>query len=226
MIFKGQIGSNASPQLSEVFKSMKKDSTALTALEDKLIIALGEAHFFSNFGNEMKRKNYASFRMRLGAHLLKLFRNEIGNNKASMSECLAVENFDIFVKCALIMCGKKNEGELKHPSVALKLDEDLNKMVSAKIAFAAKSRNALVRKEGKLFASVLAREWRLKVKKQAVVLLQERQFNKNTALPDPKDITTLATFLINKLKLSDKWLCSQRHASCSTTGEDLESYQS
>ena len=200
MIFKGELGSNACQHLSEVFKSMKKDDIGLTAMKDKLIIALGESHYFSNFGNRLKRKNYASFRMRLGARLLKLLRTDIGNNEATMSECLVVENFDRFVKCALIACEKNNEDELKHPSVALKLGDDLNKMVAAKIAFAAKSRNEIDRKEGKRFASVLVREWRLKVKKQATILLQERQFNKNAELPDPEDVAKLAQFLISSLK--------------------------
>ena len=200
MIFKGEIGSNACQHIIEVFKSIKKDDIGLTAMKDNLIIALGESHFFSNFGNRLKRKNYASFRMRLGTRLLKLLRTDIGNNEASMSDCLVVENFDRFVKCALIACEKNNEDKLKHPSVALKLGDDLNKMVAAKIAFAAKSRNEMDRKEGKRFASVLVREWHLKVKKKATILLQERQFNKNAALPDPEDVAKLAQFLIRSLK--------------------------
>ena len=200
MIFKGEIGQNACKELSEVFKSMQKDEIGLTAMKDNLILALGEIYFFSNIRNKIKRKNYASFRMRLGARLLILLRKEIDNSEASMSECLVVENFDKVVKCALLACEKNSDDELKHPSVALKLSDDLNKMVDAKVALAAKSRNEVERKEGKLFKSLLGREWHLKVKKQAVVLLEERQFNKNAALPDPHDIALLAEFLINQLK--------------------------
>lgn len=116
MIFRDQIKS--SNELNEVITSMHKDEISMTALDDKLIIALGEIYFMSTYAKKLKRKNYSSFRMRLAARLLKLVRYEICNEEASIADCLVVENFDMFAKCALLACEKNNStDELKHQSV-------------------------------------------------------------------------------------------------------------
>ncbi|XP_053383094.1 uncharacterized protein LOC123541349 [Mercenaria mercenaria] len=200
MIFKDHIKTNPSKELHEVFSSMLKDDIGYIALGDKLIIALGEAYFLNTYADKLKRKNYSSFRMRLAARLLNLIRKEIGDDNASMSDCMVVENVDIFAKCVLLACGKTNDEELKYPSVALKIVEDLKKMVAAKIAYAAKSRDFQAREEGKLFDDFLTNEWKAKVKNQAAELLKQRQLKKKDPLPDPQDIATLTKFLIENLE--------------------------
>ena len=203
-IYKGKISENASNKMkSEVFPSMNKDDITGIALHDTLIVAIGEWHFINNMGNKLKRKNYSSYRMRLCARLLQIVRAELQDPLATMSDCLVVENFDTFAKAALLACGTNTDDELKHPSVALKMGYDLMRLVAAKMTLYSKKRDEVNRKEAKRFAYLLEKEWKIKVRKQAKILLEERTFNKQDELPDPQDVAVLAEYLINNLNSLD-----------------------
>lgn len=200
LILQGKIASTESEQMKkEVFPVMINDEISSTAMSDRLIVALGEYHFLSSIGNRLKRKNYASYRMRLAARLLLLVRQETESNEAAMSDCLTVEYFDIIARCAILACGRNNDNEMQHPSVAIKLGFDIAKLVACKLGYAAKERNEGDYKDAKRFQSLLTREWKLKVRKQAALLLEERQFNKRNELPDPEDIARIAKYLTEQL---------------------------
>ena len=205
-IYQGKIAENTGEKMkSEVFPSMKKDELTAIAVSDNLIVALGEWHFINNLGNKIKRKNYTSYRMRLAARMLQIVRDQIGDPSATLSQCLVVENFDAFAKAALLACGKTSEEELKHPSVALKLGYDLVRLVGSKMAFYSKQRDEENRKEAKRLACILESKWKIKVRKEAKLILEERSFNKQSNLPDPNDIALLAEYLVkslNNLELS------------------------
>lgn len=137
--------------------------------------------------------------MQLGARLLLLVRKEVKRQTLTMAECLTVQNFDTVAKCAILACGENEDSELEHPSVAIKLGLDNNKLVTAKIGYAAKSQNEDEYKDAKRSQSLLKAEWKLKVRKHATVLLEERRFNRRCELPDPEDIGKLAKYLTQKL---------------------------
>jgi len=188
----------------EVFPIMHNDEITATAVTDPLIVALGEIHFMRSIGNRLKRKNYASYRMRLAARLLHLVRKEINEENATMTECLKVDHFDVFAKCALLACGKTLDSALEHPSVAIKIGFDVAKLVSAKLGYASKEKDDDKYKETKRFQKLMQSEWKIKVRKQAVILLEERGFNKRCELPDPEDVAKLAQYLIRQLNETPK----------------------
>ena len=78
--------------------------------------------------------------------------------------------------------------ELKHPSTAIKLGHDTGRLAAAKGTYAIKKRNEAQRKEAADFPYLVTAEWKLKVKKRAACLLEERRFNKPLSLPTPEDI--------------------------------------
>lgn len=171
-----------------------------TAMSDTLIISLGEFHFLSNFSNKIRRKNYTSYRMRLAARLLHIVRLQLNQEDASYMDLLITENFDNFVKGSLEACGHNEDDELKHPSTAVKLGHDLARLAAAKGTYAVKRRNEGQRKKASDSVFLIHQEWKIKVNKRAVTLLQERQFNKFVQLPYPEDIAKLAEFLVKNLK--------------------------
>ena len=74
-ILSGRFQATASKLLrDEVFASMQVDDISEIAQNDPLIVMLGESWLRRNISNKLKRKNYASGRMRLAAKLLKELR--------------------------------------------------------------------------------------------------------------------------------------------------------
>ena len=101
-------------------------------------------------------------------------------------------------------CGKTLDSELEHPSVAIKIGFDVAKLVSAKLGYASKEKDDDKYKETKRFQKLMQSEWKIKVRKQAVILLEERRFNKRCKLPDPEDVAILAQYLIRQLNETPK----------------------
>ncbi len=121
---------------------MTRDDCSKIAQNDGLIVALGESWLRRNIDNKVKRKYYASSRMRLNARLLCALREQgkddaSGDDDKSMWEYLAPQHFDAIAKAAITvsMPNFEDEEDLKSPSNAIKLKYDLIRLVNAKWCF-------------------------------------------------------------------------------------------
>ncbi|KAK3108247.1 hypothetical protein FSP39_004029 [Pinctada imbricata] len=200
-IFEKRVSPEASIELKkEVFPSMMQDDITRIAMEDRLILEVGEYHFSSNFANKIKRKNYTSYRMRLAARLLTLLRKELNMPNASYLDLIKGEYFSAFVKCSIEACGVTDDEELKYPSTALKLGFDVSRLAGAKSCYGITNRKDELRNEADDFTKLVEKLWKVHVKKRAATLLEERQFNKKTELPLPDDVAKLAKYLVDSLK--------------------------
>ena len=83
------------------------------------------------------------------------------------------------------------------------MGHDLARLAAAKGTYAIKTRDEEQRKEAIDFAFLIEREWKIKVKKRAVTILQQRQFNKFVQLPNPEDVAKLAEYLVNSLNTEE-----------------------
>ncbi|XP_063403047.1 centromere protein F-like [Mytilus trossulus] len=189
--------------LKEVFPIMKKDDITDVAIKDPLILALGDVWLMKNVDNKRKRKYYASYHMRLASRLISAFRKLSANkDNTTMSKMLSPENFDNVAKCALEICTDK-DGELKHPSTAVKSGFDIMRMVSSKLGISIKERDETMKKEASDFLFLMKMEWSIRVNKLARSILSERQFNNKKELPHPEDIANFASFLIKECQSLD-----------------------
>ena len=85
------------------------------------------------------------------------------------------------------------------PSVAKKLKDDLLRMADGKELFAIREGDNAKQVEAQQFKTVLAKEWLIKIGITANAVSQERHFNRSINLPEPSDVSMLATYLKDKL---------------------------
>lgn len=220
-IISGRLKTNASDLMKkEVFPIMMRDNVTEVAQNDFLITALGESWLRRNIDNKLKRKYYASQRMRLNARLLIELRkseiedastenfkpdNQITQYKNSMWEFLVTNEFDTVAKAAIqvAMPFMDDEEELKAPSNAIKLKYDIQRMINAKWSFALKQNNQSTKctvSECKGFLQLMNVEWSEKVTKFARMVLAQRQREKTNEIPSPEDIKNLNNYLSGELK--------------------------
>ena len=128
----------------------------------------------------------------------------------TMSDFLTPEHFDIVVEASLKCTGSDGQTvDMKHPSIALKLGYDVEKMASAKRTQAIKQDNEKEEREDSSagFLLLTKREWPVRVSKRALAILDERRFNKRVHLPNPDDMAKISKYLeteILTLNLDDK----------------------
>ena len=94
----GRLNVNATDALkNEVFKIMTPDEVGNVAMNDSLIIMLGNIWMAKNIDNKLKRKYYTSSRMRDAARLLMNLRELSGQNQ-DMLQFIEPEFFDYVCK--------------------------------------------------------------------------------------------------------------------------------
>ena len=135
----GKISDVASKALTnEVFKIMTNDEIGQVAMNNKLIITLGNMWMATNMGNELKRKYYTSSRMRDNARLLINLGKETNLKELDMTDFLTPEHFDNVVVAPLKTASPAFDDleDLKAPSTAIKLGYDLKRLPGAKLGIA------------------------------------------------------------------------------------------
>lgn len=205
-------GESSELMKNEVLKSMKQHEVGRTALNDKLIMALGESWLRRSMDNVAKRRHYASEHMRLCARLLlamdELVRERDGKTddksvEHTMSDMLEPQNFDLVVKAAL-KCSlpvMDDFDDLKSPSNAIKLKYDIRRLENAKYAFLLKEDepNKEEMKKCKRFLKLMDLEWSERVTNAARTVLQKRQLEAKKELPAPADVEKVTKYLTERL---------------------------
>ncbi|XP_062612913.1 uncharacterized protein LOC134274668 [Saccostrea cucullata] len=198
-IMTGKIAQEASSTLKkEVFPIMRQDNITKTAVADPLIVALGDVWLMKCVDNKRKRKYYCSFRMRLAARLLHLLRKE-SQCEASLWDFLTPGHFDLVAACALKACNEEN-GDLVHPTTAIKLGFDISRLAAIKLACCIKKGLHSDNKSTTDFIKLVEVEWGTKVKKLASTLINERHFNKPAKLPFAEDVCSLTNHILQELE--------------------------
>ena len=196
----------ASDQLKkEVFSSMIADELSQLAQNDQLIVGLGELWLSKCIHNKRKRKNIASFRMRLAARLLKQVCELANIELTCMNDLICGKYFDYFIQAGIALCKVSDEDDdsMRHPSTAIKIGYDLARLASAKLGRAVRNDDKEQKAAAKGFIALVRDEWRTKVNKRAEEVLLYRKFNKRLPLPLPEDVKKLALYLIDLLKTYD-----------------------
>lgn len=206
MLDSGRIQSEASKALRlEVFSIMKNDEISNMAQKDILIISLGNLWLLKNIGNQLKRKYYTSQRMRDAARLLINLQQQT-HSKLTLYDYLTPALFESVVKATLTTASPDfdDDEDLKAPSTAIKLGNDIKRMVGAKWAMSLKSYKQEEVSKCNDFLKLMQLEWSVKVTKMALITLQLRQFSREKSLPHPDDLVNLQNHVkaeVNKLEL-------------------------
>ena len=184
----------------EVIPSMKRDAIWEIAVNDDLIMGIGDLWVMKNVDNKRKRKHYSSFHMRLAARLTQDIRKKKEEPELSYMEALKPVNFNLFVECSLALAYPDENGELQHPSTPVKMGFDISRLAGLKLAHSIKVSDDIGRKEANDFIQLVKMEWSTKVNQMSRATLADRNFNKTKPLPDPEDIVKLATYLVTELQ--------------------------
>ena len=150
--------------------------------------------------NALKRANYSSFHMRLAGRLLISLRSKIDQSDLSMVDAIKPEYFYKFCDAALEECKPGQDIDLEHPSVALKIGDDVSRLAGLKLAFGIQTKNEPMKTEAKEFLEMLKIRWYTCVKKQARTVLNRHSYEKGTTLPHEQDIRKLAEHLVGELE--------------------------
>ncbi|XP_064631652.1 uncharacterized protein LOC135489946 [Lineus longissimus] len=194
---------------SKVFPSMQDDEIKKAAIQDQLIVELGNSWGRKARSNKAKSKNYVSQKMReCGRLLIQLRELEPDKKDASMWQFLAPNMFDLCVRAAIETAGEiAKDKELKNPSVAIKNGHNLERLAAIKRALSIRENDDVGIKEAERFLTLKDTEWIEKITSLARSNLATRKFNKPANLPKSEDITKVTEYLKNQL------------AVCSTDGD-------
>ncbi len=198
--------------LGEVLSSMREDEFTKIVKSDLLIKQLGDAWFQKSRRNKLRRKNYASDRMRRAAKFL-VKMQQLDPEVSCMSDCLKPERFEIVVTAVKAVGADKDgcdssDDEPENPSVMIKLAEDIKRMTGHKLSLGYKSYDQKMVAEATAFSHVLDLEMSVKITKNASAVLQERRFNKKIELPQPTDVKKFSDYILaelDQLSLTVEW---------------------
>ena len=205
-LVKGKLTIGTALLQKEVLPSMKNDAVKDLVQKDVLIICLGDTWLAKSIDNKTKRKNIASFRMRLAARLLKVLREEekeANSDEMFMLDFLTPQHFDNIAKAALLTCSTDENEELAHPSTAVKLGFDVARMAQNKLCIGIKAKNKTFKEDAIEFLSLMKHQWSEMVNKQARSLLSARHRVKTVKLPKPDDIKTLNLHVVKEVKKAE-----------------------
>ena len=195
---------------------MRSDDITEVAQSDALIFALGESWLRRNIDNKVKRKYYASQRMRLNAKFLMEIRklehqdsklpDEASKPSKAMWDFLIPSQFDNAVRAAIqvALTYMDDEEDLRAPSNAIKLKYDLIRLVNAKWGLFIKNNGDKDEiRDCESFLQLIKVEWTEGVTKLARTVLVDRQNFKKKNIPSPKDMSMLTEHLkeLGSLKL-------------------------
>ena len=113
---------------------MRREDVKTVAMSDRLIIRLGEEWLAKSSRNSLRCGNYTSDRMRRAARLL-LECRKIQQNHQTMEDCINVGGVDVIVEASQRLPGSDGAFDMKTPSVAKKLKDDLLRMADGKELF-------------------------------------------------------------------------------------------
>ena len=190
----------------EVYPSMSGDRESLVAQKDELISNLGEEWFNKSQRNKLRHKNYASDHMRRCARMLLLCRELNPAAGETMSDFIKPECFDTVLEAAMMSAGGTG-ATMAHPSVALKLGYDIQKMAETKQALAIRRYDKDSEEKAKGFLVLKQKEWSSKVAIMAQKIIDERRFTQRLELPQPEDVARVSGHLQSELmtlNLEDK----------------------
>lgn len=212
-VLDGLIPETASDMLKKiVLPSIQNDNIGMIAKSDALIVSLGN-HWITK-RNKLRRKNYASHRMRLAARVLEKMRVKTMDDNMTMMQCISHTQFDLLIEAALEVAVKNDENELEHPSVSLLVGYDVRRMANIKLAWGIKKENQTWITEAEKFLTIRQIEWSDNVSNLCIALLEERKFNKGVKLPTPQDMEKFTTYcksLLQKFDAEDTSLTNYRH---------------
>ena len=197
-----RLSTDASQALrKEVFPIMTQDSESNIAQNDHLIVALGNSWLRRNVGNKLKRKYYASSRMRQAARFL-THMCSLSNETHDISAFLSPKYFDVATKAALLTASQSidDEEDLLAPSTAIKVGYNLKRLANQKLCLAIRKGDEILEKEARDMHTLMNIEWADSVTKLARVTLDVRRFNNTTKLPHPRDIALLQAHLKDCLR--------------------------
>ncbi len=188
--------------LTEVYPIMTNDLISHLAQNDNTIVALGNSWIRRNISNELRRKYYASSRMRQAARLLINVR-DVTKKEAEMRSFLVPQHFDSVVRGALLTASSDydDDEDLNSPSTAVRLSYDIKRMVNAVWGEAIRANEDAVKKSCKDFLRLMSMEWGERVSKLATNTLQQRRHQRIKNLPLPSDLEKLQTHIKEELRL-------------------------
>lgn len=203
-IISGRLTTNPSQSvLNQVFPIMKQDDLSKTAKQDSLIIALANNWMIRNVGNKVMRRYYTSCIIRLLAQLLIILKKMVTPaDGEDLDSYLAPEYFEHVAKAAL-MCANQNEEDeevIGSPSNAIKLQYDLKRLTSIKLANAIINKDPKKKKEAEEFQQLMTISWSTKLVR---VALQKKSYNNKKPLPLPEDIKQLASHINSEIREFD-----------------------
>ena len=117
---------------------MHKGTVKDVVMSDKLIIRLGEEWLAKNSRNKLHRGNYTSERIMRAARLL-IECKERMPNKTTMEDFLIPQCVDIIIEATLACAGSEGAFNMRNPSIAQKLHDDLIRMAESKELLAIQS---------------------------------------------------------------------------------------
>lgn len=119
---------------------------------------------------------------------------------STLSEFLCPGHFDCVVAAVRAIAGDGSEDledvdGLRHPSVALKLGHNLQKLCTIKMVIAIKEGDETAESEAKNFITLLNADWSGNVSAPALSTMHQRRFSKVQELPKSDDVEKFSSFL-------------------------------
>ena len=189
----------ASESLLKALEGMRIDDISSVVLEDDLICSLGEAWLLKSERNKLKKAAYAREHMRLAARFLIQCRI-LDPSCVKLASFLTVEKFGVLIQAANMVAGKADsEEDMVHPSVALKIGQDLEKIVSIMQTTSVMSRDKEKKEDSAEMLWLLENEWPKKVTYIARATAEERRFDVEVCLPCPEDLHKLSDYLQSEI---------------------------
>ena len=103
-----------------------------------------------------------------------------------MEDFITVGGVDAIAEASQRLSVSDGAFDMKTPSVAKKLKDDLLRMADGTELFVIREGDNAKQLEAKQFKTVLENEWLIKIGITANAVSQERHFNRNINLPEPR----------------------------------------
>ena len=194
---------------AEVIEKMRAGEIRTAAKNDPLICLLGEEWLLKATRNPLRRGNYASDHMRRAAKLL-LECRKLDESIETMADCLCASKIDILIQAAGNISTQSDQSDssnlgdtLTTPSVPLKLQWDIQRMVESKEVIGIKNDDAAQEREAGQFLKVFNKEWPRRLARPARALAEERRIQKTIAIPGPEDLKRFSLYLQGRIAKLD-----------------------
>ena len=174
----------------EVLNKLRTDEVGEIVRSDFIILKLGKMWITKNVGNILKRGKYTSQVLRLVGHFLKHYRKITDSPSATLWQALRSQNYHNIVYAVITTATHdlENVDELKAPSNSIKMGFEIKRAIAVKVAESILSNDPASRDDAEALLKVVNIYWTTDVTKLARHVLLDRQFNKVTLLPDPRDV--------------------------------------